>query len=232
MASAEERKANLDLLLQLLPQMCQDLDAAFQGYSGGVGKTLFLIFLDTIDKCIDAIAALFELLPTRAQYQIKSSFVSVHQAAVIIWDVFCENPLQQASVIKGTLRLCIDKMPNMVRRVERVINECIVDKPLSEHTFELLDQCSTCLMSKPMEKKAQKNTPKSEIATHSDKSDNIIGVERADDAKASLLNSMKGTEGDENKVLVPSKESSDKEMATEEKSKRSLDSEVRRARNN
>ncbi|KAL3773946.1 hypothetical protein ACHAW5_010843 [Stephanodiscus triporus] len=152
MSSLEERRAHLDLLLQILLQLCQDLDSSFGGYSGGIQSRLFLSFLGAIDKCVDAMVALFESMPTITQHQIGVSFASVHQASVIIWEIFCENTLRQASPIKSALRVCIDKIPSMILKVERVIDKCIVRKSPSEHVCEILRQCGTQLMSKPINK--------------------------------------------------------------------------------
>ena len=146
--SPKERKANIELLLQIMPQLCQDFDAAFSGYSGGMGKQLALLFLGAIEDCVDAIAVLFESISIGAQHEMSGHFLSVHQSAVIIWEILRENHLRQASVLKITLKLCIDKMPGLIRNVERVIDKCIVDKHLSGQTCELLEQCSAHLMAK------------------------------------------------------------------------------------
>jgi hypothetical protein len=149
-SSIDERKANIDVVFQLLLQLCQDLDASFQGYSGGIQKKLLLVFLDAIDKCIDVIAALFESMPASTQCEMKRSFESVHQASAIIWEIFCDNALRQAAVIKATLRLCIDKIPNMLLRVERIVEEFILNEPPSEFVCELLDKCCAQLLNKPV----------------------------------------------------------------------------------
>lgn len=148
-SSIVERQANLDVLFQLLLQICQDLDASFQGYSGGIHKKLCLVFLDAIDKCIDAIASIFDSMPASEQRQTTISFESVHQACVIIWEIFCDNALHQATVIKATLRLCVDKIPNMLLRVERTVQECILNEQMSELPCDLLDKCSAQLISNP-----------------------------------------------------------------------------------
>ncbi|KAL7553336.1 hypothetical protein ACHAWF_016611, partial [Thalassiosira exigua] len=147
MASLEEQKSMLEILLQLVPRLCQDLDAGFQGHSGGLTKRLLLLFLSVIDKCIDSMAEIFQSIPASGQYQIGKSFVSVHQAAAMLWDVFQENSLQHASLVKGLLKLCVDKIPTMIERIERVVGECIVESPF-ELTSKLLDQCCTCLQSR------------------------------------------------------------------------------------
>jgi hypothetical protein len=196
LSSIEERKAFLNLVLQLLLQLCQDLDSSFDGLSGGIQTRLFLSFLDTIDKCVDAIVALFESMPTIAQRQIGISFASVHQASVIIWELFCENTLRVASVIKGALRVCIDKIPRMIVKVERVIDECITSKTPCEQICEILHQCSAQLMSKQINEAEEAPV----ITTPSDEIDNI-------GAKCSL-SCLVHIKGGEVKRLPSSKEMS------------------------
>ena len=166
MSSIEERKTYLDLMLQLLLQLCQDLDSSFGGLSGGIQPRLFLSFLDAIDKCVDAIVALFGSMPTISQRQIGISFASIHQASVIIWEIFCENTLRQASVIKGALRVCIDTIPRMIVKVERVIDECITSKSPCEQICEILHQCCAQLMFKQINEAEEApgiTTPSDEI---------------------------------------------------------------------
>ncbi|KAL9182542.1 hypothetical protein ACHAXT_013194, partial [Thalassiosira profunda] len=160
--SPDERKASLEILLLILPQICQDLDAGFHGYSGGLTKKLMLLFLDVMEKCIDAMAALFGCLPAGDQCQFQSSFISVQQSATILWLIFREDSLRQASVVKGALRLCIDKMPSLMRRVERIVEERIVDTSLCEQLCTALDEC-TASSSSALEQK-QNDTNKSSDA--------------------------------------------------------------------
>jgi len=191
-SSPQERKENLDLMLLLLPQLCQDLDASFHGYSGGLQKRLMLCFLDAIEECVDAISILFESISVNTQRQISSAFSSVHQAAEILWEILRENPLRLASVVKNSLGLCIDKMPRLVQRVERLVDECIIDKVPSEHTCELLEQCSVQLKSKAVEMKSQKP----EALALSDRGEK----ESSTSNDEFLLSSKKDSEVDESKT--------------------------------
>jgi len=191
--SPQERKENLELMLELLPRLCQDLDASFHGYSGGLQKRLMLCFLDAIEECVDAISILFESISTSTQRQMSSTFSSVYQAAEILWEILRENPLRQASVVKNSLGLCIDKMPRLVQRVERLVDECIIDKVPSEHTCELLEQCSVHLKSKAVE---MKSSQKPEALALSDRGEK----ESSTSNDEFLLSSKKDSEVDESKT--------------------------------
>jgi len=191
-SSPQERKENLHLMLQLQPQLCQDLDASFHGYSGGLQKRLMLCFLDVIEECVDAISILFESISVNNQRQMSSTFSSVYQAAEIIWEILRENPLRQASVVKNSLGLCIDKMPRLVQRVERLVDECIIDKVPSEHICELLEQCSVHLKSKAVE---TKNSQKPEALALSDRGEK----ESSTSNDEFLLSSKKDSEVDDSK---------------------------------
>ena len=166
MRTFEELKSSLDLLLLILLQVCQDLDASFDGYSGGINKSLFLSFLGVIDACADAINTLFESMPIQCKYQITTSFASVAQASVIIWELFCEqNTLRQPSVVVGTLKICIDKIPSIIDKVERVVGQCVVSKSSSAHLCEILHQCTAQLV--PKLRNGVDNTPPCVKKSHS-----------------------------------------------------------------
>jgi hypothetical protein len=174
--SIEERTTYLDIMFQLLLQLCQDLDSSFDGLSGGIQTRLFLAFLDAIDKCVDAVVALFESMPTTTQHHIGISFASLHKASLIIWELFCENTLRKASVVKVTLKICIEKIPKMILRAERALDVCIIRKSPCEHIHEILYECNTQLMSKPIHE--TKEAPG--IAPPSDDNGNIVSnIERS-----------------------------------------------------
>ena len=156
-SNLEERMASLNILFQLLPHICQDLDAGFLGSSGGLSKRLVLLFLNVIDNCIDHMALLFDMLPSATQHEIRGSFVSIRQAGAIVWGIFRDNSLQQASVVRGALKLCLDKMPRFVQTIERAVNAQLVEnEPVNSYTCELLTQCIAGLLSFQVDKDGDK----------------------------------------------------------------------------
>ena len=198
--SPDERKSNLDLLLQVMPHLCQDLDSAFLGASGGVTKQLVMHFLNAIEGCVDAIDVLFDSIPNNARHEMPSSlFLPAHQSAVIIWEILREHPLRQASILKHFLRLCIDKISSLLRKVERAIDACIVAEPPIERTCDLLEQCSAILMAKPAEKKDLEDKSTSPSAA-----DNT----RANDAKIDSNSEARKEESEEDQILLSSNENS------------------------
>ena len=133
-------------MFQLLLQLCQDLDSSFDGLSGGIQTRLFLAFLDAIDKCVDAVIALFESMPITTQHQLEKSFASLHKASLIIWKLFCENTLRKA--VKVTLKICIEKIPRVILRAERALGVWIIRKSPCEHMYEIIHECNAQLFSK------------------------------------------------------------------------------------
>ena len=206
MRTFEELKSNLDLLLLILLQVCQDLDASFDGYSGGINKSLFLSFLGVIDACADAINTLFESMPIQCKYQITTSFASVAQASVIIWEIFCEqNTLRQPSVVVGTLKICIDKIPSIIDKVERVVGQCVVSKSSSAHLCEILHQCTAQLV--PKLRNGVDNTPPCVKKSHSlttNKSDEVSPTtEVHSDRKNADADGVRPPKSEVGQVLMP-----------------------------
>jgi hypothetical protein len=194
MATFEESESNLDLLLQILLQVCQDLDASFDGYSGGINKSLFLSFLGVIDACADAIYYFFESMPIQCKHQVATSFASVAQASVIIWEIFCEqNTLRQPSIVVGTLKICIDKIPSIVDKVERVVGQCVVRKSSSAHLCEILHQCTSQLV--PKQRNGVDNTPPCVKACACNADDVATVIDRLEVAFAEKKTSPTDTDG-------------------------------------
>ena len=148
--SLEERAADLSSYLQLLLKLCKDWRAAFDGLSGRISNEIYEMFLETADKCTDAIASYIDNLPERFLFRVKDSFVSVFHSISAVWTIFRKEWLRnKANRITGTLRLCIDKMPQLLRRVERLLGENIVDDALGDHSVTLLKNCLLHLKIEP-----------------------------------------------------------------------------------
>ena len=141
--SLEERVTNLRVYLQLLLKLCQDWRAGCDGLSGGISKENFSNFLETTDKCIAAIMLSIDHLPARVVVEVKDSFANVSDSVAAVWSIFSENNglVFGATRFTGMLRLCIDKMPQLLRRVERLVGEDIADETASKHSTTLLEQC-------------------------------------------------------------------------------------------
>jgi hypothetical protein len=141
--SLEERVANLRVYLRLLLKLCEDWRAGCDGLSGGISKEIFNNFLETTDKCTAAIASSIDNLPARVVVQVKDSFVNVHDSISAVWSIFSENNVLVfgANRFTGMLRLCIDKMPQLLRRAERLVGEDVAVETASNHSITLLEQC-------------------------------------------------------------------------------------------
>ena len=73
---------------------------------------------------------------------MKDDFVSVLQSISAIWSIFNEEKLYGlANHTKVTVRLCIDKMPHLLRRVENLVGDVIINETTSQHSITLLEQC-------------------------------------------------------------------------------------------
>jgi len=143
--SLEEKSSKMKLLLQALPKLCRDLDSGFHGHSGGMTKSLFVTYVGVVERCIDAVAL---LLNSDQAALCRNELAFVLEANAIIWNVFCENSLQQASLVKGTLRLCVDKMPSLTRKAERLLGDPLVKSFHKGLSTLLLEQCCVTLKKK------------------------------------------------------------------------------------
>ena len=103
------------------------------------------MFLETADRCTDAIVYSIGHLPRKIVLGMKDSFANVVNSISIIWGIFCEENVlgsgDKANRMRGILRLCVDKMPQLLRRVERLVGEPVVEETLVDHSITLLDQC-------------------------------------------------------------------------------------------
>eukprot|EP00986_Skeletonema_menzelii_P012554 scaffold6975_cov83-Skeletonema_menzelii.AAC.11 len=141
--SLEERVTNLRVHLKLLLKFCEDWHAGFNGLSGGMDKVIFNNYLEITDKCTDALTSYIDNLPSKVLLEMKDDFVNVLHSISTVWSIFNEEKLYGlANHIKGTVRLCIDKMPHLLRRVESLVGEVIINESVvSNHSITLLEQC-------------------------------------------------------------------------------------------
>jgi hypothetical protein len=143
--SLEERVADLSVYLQLLLQLCEDWRAGYHGLSGGMSKDIANMFLETTDRCTNAILYSVDHLPGKVVLGMKGGFANVVNSISTVWGIFCEENVvgfgDKANRMRGTLRLCVDKMPQLLRRVERLVGEPVVEEKLGDHYITLLDQC-------------------------------------------------------------------------------------------
>jgi hypothetical protein len=123
--------------------LCEDWRAGCDGLSGGISKEIFNNFLETTDKCTSAIASSIDHLPAIVVSQVKGSFMNVNGSISAVWSIFSENNvlLFGANRFSGMLRLCIDKMPQLLRRVEILVGEDVADGTSSNHSITILEQC-------------------------------------------------------------------------------------------
>merc|ERR1711957_196688 len=113
----------------------------------------------------------------------------------------------------------------MLRKVERVINECIVNKPLSENISDLLEY-SIDVMLEQIRKEANEKVDESEAVTSLSR-DNVIEKESSCESKIKALNVTIETDGGQENNPVVSKESTKEARAIIEDCKGSLKAEVR-----
>ena len=140
--SLEDRSDNLSVYLKLLIKLCEDWRLGFDGLSGGMDKLIFNLFLETTAKCADAIASSMDHLPPSILLGMKDKFVSVAESITVIWNIFKEERLLGlANRIKGTVRLCIDTLPQLLRKMEGLLGEIVLNETVSNHSVTLLEQC-------------------------------------------------------------------------------------------
>lgn len=164
--SLEERTSNVRLCLRLLLKLVKDWRTAFNGLSGSMDKVVFNDFLEAVDKCMDAITSYIDNLPSRVLFEVKDDFLNVLHSTSTVWSIFKEEKLYgYANHIKGTVRLCIDKMPQLLRRLESLVGKALIDETVSNYSITLLEQCllqiKTDEISESSDTKAQVPEPNS-----------------------------------------------------------------------
>ena len=138
--AAHECEILLNSLLETLPQLCQDFDCCFQGYSGGITKSLMKEFLYVIESCLDAIASLLHTLPPSNLRTDKFKLSSIGQSSTLLWTLLKEEAVT-TSFLKEFISLSVDKIPSLLRRAELITGEAISSNSPAKTLCDLLERC-------------------------------------------------------------------------------------------
>ena len=138
--AADKCETLLNSLLETLPQLCQDFDCCFHGYSGGITVSLMVEFLYVVESCLDAISSLFLSLPPSRLRTNKFKLSSVGQSSTLLWTMLKEETVK-LSFLKDFISLCVDKIPSVLRRAESIAQEAISSNPPTKTLCDLLESC-------------------------------------------------------------------------------------------
>ncbi|KAL7488201.1 hypothetical protein ACHAW6_013787 [Cyclotella cf. meneghiniana] len=123
--SSAQKSSILSLLIQSLRTLGQDLYNGFLGQSGGMRKSLFLLYVEAIEGCINNVAATIDMMSADSLYEYIPSFLALYHVTGVIWNIFCEYSLKEAFLVKATLKLCVERLPALVRKIERTLGQRI-----------------------------------------------------------------------------------------------------------
>jgi len=107
--------------LNVTESLCFDLYSGLHGQSGAITRNMYLLYIQTVDQCVNILSSSddFELIQRNSVLTME--YTQMCQAAIFsLWNICCEFPLKQASLLKLTMTLCIDKLPSLIRRIVRV----------------------------------------------------------------------------------------------------------------
>jgi len=150
----------LNSLLETLPQLCQDFDCCFHGYSGGITKSLMGEFLYVIECCLDAISSLLLSLPPSHLRTHKFKLSLVDQSSTLLWTMLKEEAVT-ISFLKDIISLCVEKIPSVLRRAELITREAISSNSPAKTLCDLLESCcdSVATGGQPWKRTSESRSP-------------------------------------------------------------------------
>jgi hypothetical protein len=117
-----EKSSLLRLLIQSVLKLCRDMCDGVHGQSGGMRRSLFLLLVESIERSISNIATIIDTLTMNTLHECISSLDPLNEAALIVWNTFCEHSFSEGFLVKSILSLCTDKLPGLIRKIE--VNAC------------------------------------------------------------------------------------------------------------
>jgi len=148
--SPNDRIVIFDLLSKNLRVLCEDLGAGYLGHSGGMTRSLFLLYLGVISKCVEALSNLLDSVTVTDMCRLKSGFIPLYDAMGAIWGALCDYSLRQTSIVKSTARLCFDQMPTLLRKVERRAATCTFHGHVHKFSVRMIEFCIDSFLNCPL----------------------------------------------------------------------------------
>eukprot|EP00804_Cyclotella_cryptica_P025553 CCRYP_002818-RA/>CCRYP_002818-RA protein AED:0.03 eAED:0.03 QI:163/1/1/1/0.5/0.33/3/886/2032 len=143
--SSAQKSSLVNLLMQSLLKLGQDLYDGFLGQSGGMRKSLFLLYVEAIERCIKNVTETIDMMPADSVYECIPSFLVLNKVTVVIWNTFCEYSLKEAFLVKATLKICVERLPALVRKIESILSQHIESNTQLMPCVVLLDRVSVYL---------------------------------------------------------------------------------------
>lgn len=147
--SPNDKIVIFDLLSKNLRVLCEDLGAGYLGHSGGMTRSLFLLYLGVISKCVGTLSNILDSLIVADNCRLKNVFGPLYDAMGSIWRALCDYNLKQSSMVKSTARLCFDQIPTLLRKVERGASTCIFNEHVHKFSILFIEFCINSFLDIP-----------------------------------------------------------------------------------
>ena len=145
MCAHDEKNSLLELLFQSLQKLCTDLSDGFQGHSGGMVKSLFRLYIEAIERCIESISIVVDNVSVTDLYENLPNFTALNGSLLILWNMFCEECFKETFVIKAILKLSVDMLPALTRKIEIIARRRVDCDTHLMPCVILLDQANAAL---------------------------------------------------------------------------------------
>ena len=148
MLAPYEKSTLLLSLIRSLQKLCTDLSDGFRGQSGGMRKSLFLLYAEAIKRCITNISVLVDKFPVTILNEKVQDFTALNEAILILWNMFCEHCFKDTFIIKAILKMSADLLPALTRKIETIARRRVDWDTNLMPCVMLLDQANVELSQK------------------------------------------------------------------------------------